>query len=99
MQQNYPYPERITVVIPPEEFSDFTYLGAGRCYLEKALDNAGYTGSRVGGFGETQFFGNSPVYKPEQRFNADIVRNKMKRNKSITVTLVIKLVNNARQKL
>lgn len=78
---------QITVTIPAQKYDKDKYLGHGcRCYLEEALDKAGYPGSIVHGVGRTTI-GNQH-YVPRQPFGGGILKAAFDRGESVTVTLV-----------
>ena len=79
--------ENIKVVIPPQEFKDSKYLGImQRCYLEEALDKAGYIDSAVGAGGFSKIKGNT--YIPKEAFNVGVVQQAFKEGKSVEVELI-----------
>lgn len=76
----------ITVTIPPQKYSDDKYLGHGcRCYLEEALDKAGYKGAIVSGIGRTQIEGKHYVTKT--LFGGGILQDAFEKGESVTVIL------------
>ena len=79
----------ITVTIPNQPFNKRKYLKEGdynRCYLEEALDEAGYTNSVVLGSGIT-IIGNKK-YKPQKHFCCYNVEENLNAGRDITVTLI-----------
>jgi len=89
-------PDEITVTIPfnGQEYDWRKYARMGsehtRCYLEEALDNAGFFGSRVLSYGDTYFA--DANFVPTERFECGVVRKAFAAGKDVTVTL--KKINN-----
>lgn len=76
----------ITVTIPPQKYDKEKYLGHGcRCYLEEALDKAGYKGATVYGVGRTEIEGKFYVTKEE--FGGGVLQYAFAKGKSVTVNL------------
>lgn len=79
--------ENIVVTIPTQEYSRNKYIGnIVRCYLEEALDKAGFKYVSVSGGGSTKI--GITWYTPSEPFNATIVKEAFDKNESITVTLI-----------
>lgn len=77
----------ITVTIPAQTFDQNKYVGAGcRCYLEEALDKAGYASARVSGFGRTKI--GHKWYAPSEPFESPLLREAFERGEDVTVTLI-----------
>lgn len=90
------YPDIITVTIEPQIYDSGKYIGltslgfCQRCYLEEALDKAGFLGSHVSGGGYTWFdseIGLKPRYETEESFGPHVVRDTFSKQLPLTVTL------------
>lgn len=84
-------PNKITVTIPNQEYSDGKYLGGGtgfncRCYLEEALAAAGYPDSHTGAVGRTRI--NGKLYVTQFAFGAGVLKEAFERGEDVTVTLI-----------
>lgn len=81
--------EQITVTIPyTGPFNRHKYVAddGQRCYLEEALDKAGYKGSVVSAVGRVKI--NGKPYDPKEDFDSDVLRKAFDKGESVTVTLV-----------
>ena len=84
-------PESIIVTIPAQEYNDNKYIGISqRCYLEEALDKAGFVGATVSGDGYTRFESDDYFlrWRPVEVFNANTVKEAFNAGQAITVKLV-----------
>ncbi len=80
--------EQITVTIPyTGPFDKARYVNIP-CYLEEALEEAGYKEVTVYALGRTRI--NGKYYRPKRDFNTQVLADAFAAGKSVTVTLVPK---------
>lgn len=83
-------PDIIEVTIPQQTVTEAGYIHSenNRCYLERALDDAGFIGSIVSSYGRT-LFGNI-LYLPVRSFNISILKHELFKG-NVIVTLKKKI--------